>query len=138
MAKHRRVGLAKLAAASSFDLGDVTSEKIGFQLSPRLNAAGRTKMMSCLGAKSGFNDIETRDGTTLSANVRLPIGSNTSELTRMFILLPPSSGSFVVVPAAVTPGILFAATDVGLWQTPIPLVPSLLLQPGAFLPYVMR
>ncbi len=41
MAKHRRVGLAKLAAASSFDLGDVTSEKIGFQLSPRLNAAGR-------------------------------------------------------------------------------------------------
>jgi single-stranded-DNA-specific exonuclease len=41
MAKHRRVGLAKLAAASSFDLGAVTSEKIGFQLSPRLNAAGR-------------------------------------------------------------------------------------------------
>ena len=41
MAKHRRVGLAKLAAASSFDLGDVTSEKIGFQLGPRLNAAGR-------------------------------------------------------------------------------------------------
>ena len=41
MAKHKRVGLAKLAAAAAFDLENVTSEKIGFQLGPRLNAAGR-------------------------------------------------------------------------------------------------
>jgi len=41
MVKHQRTGLAQLAAAAGFELSDVTSERIGFQLGPRLNAAGR-------------------------------------------------------------------------------------------------
>lgn len=41
MAKHRRLGIEKLAWASKIDLETVSSEQIGFQLGPRLNAAGR-------------------------------------------------------------------------------------------------
>jgi single-stranded-DNA-specific exonuclease len=41
MARHQRTGLAKLAEAARFDLSQVSSQRIGFQLGPRLNAAGR-------------------------------------------------------------------------------------------------
>lgn len=41
MRKYKRIGLAKLASAANLDLEDVSSEKIGFQLGPRINAAGR-------------------------------------------------------------------------------------------------
>lgn len=41
MATHQRMGLAKLAESARFDLADVSSQRIGFQLGPRLNAAGR-------------------------------------------------------------------------------------------------
>lgn len=39
--KHARLGLARLAAAAGVSLDEITSDKIGFQLGPRLNAAGR-------------------------------------------------------------------------------------------------
>ncbi len=39
--KYRRLGIAKLARAASFSLEDISAQKIGFQLGPRLNAAGR-------------------------------------------------------------------------------------------------
>jgi single-stranded-DNA-specific exonuclease len=41
MAKYQRIGLAKLAKLAGFQLLEVSSEKIGFQLGPRINAAGR-------------------------------------------------------------------------------------------------
>jgi single-stranded-DNA-specific exonuclease len=41
MAKYERVGLARLASAARISLQEITSERIGFQLGPRLNAAGR-------------------------------------------------------------------------------------------------
>ncbi len=41
MAKYERTGLAKLAAEANLSLREVSSEKICFQLGPRLNAAGR-------------------------------------------------------------------------------------------------
>lgn len=41
MIKHKRVGLAKLARAAHFDISEVSSQRIAFQLGPRLNAAGR-------------------------------------------------------------------------------------------------
>lgn len=41
IAKHRRVGIAKLAEAAGVNLDEISSEKIGFQLGPRINAAGR-------------------------------------------------------------------------------------------------
>ncbi len=41
MAKHRRLGLDKLARAARVNLETLSSEQIGFQLGPRLNAAGR-------------------------------------------------------------------------------------------------
>ncbi len=41
MIRHNRVGIAKLAHAAHFDLSTVNAQKIGFQLGPRLNAAGR-------------------------------------------------------------------------------------------------
>lgn len=41
MKKHRRLGLARLAQVSRFDINEVNAQKIGFQLGPRLNAAGR-------------------------------------------------------------------------------------------------
>lgn len=41
MTRHRRLGLDRLARAAGVGLADVTSEHIGFQLAPRLNAAGR-------------------------------------------------------------------------------------------------
>lgn len=41
MKRHARTGLAQLADVAGFSLAEVTSEKIGFQLGPRLNAAGR-------------------------------------------------------------------------------------------------
>lgn len=41
MAKHQRTGLVKLAESARFDLAEVSSQRIGFQLGPRLNAAGR-------------------------------------------------------------------------------------------------
>ena len=41
MSRHRRVGLAKLADVSGITLDGISSEKIGFQLGPRINAAGR-------------------------------------------------------------------------------------------------
>jgi len=41
MAKHNRTGLAKLAESAGLQLSGVTSERIGFQLGPRINAAGR-------------------------------------------------------------------------------------------------
>jgi len=41
MAKHRRNGIACLATASGFPIEDVTAQRIGFQLGPRINAAGR-------------------------------------------------------------------------------------------------
>lgn len=41
MAKHKRTGLERLAAAAGLKMDELNTEKIGFQLSPRLNAAGR-------------------------------------------------------------------------------------------------
>ena len=41
MIKHQRLGIAKLAQASRFHISQVTAQKIGYQLGPRLNAAGR-------------------------------------------------------------------------------------------------
>lgn len=41
MTKYQRNGLAKLARQSGFELPSVSAEKIGFQLGPRINAAGR-------------------------------------------------------------------------------------------------
>lgn len=41
MKRHARTGLAQLAGVAGFSLDAVTSERIGFQLGPRLNAAGR-------------------------------------------------------------------------------------------------
>ena len=41
MIKYQRNGLAKLARQAGFDLPEVSSGKIGFQLGPRINAAGR-------------------------------------------------------------------------------------------------
>ncbi len=41
MAKYGRTGIAKLAAAAGVNINSVSSEQIGFQLGPRLNAAGR-------------------------------------------------------------------------------------------------
>ncbi|HEX73217.1 MAG TPA: single-stranded-DNA-specific exonuclease RecJ [Candidatus Hydrogenedentes bacterium] len=41
MARYERLGLSKLAAEAGLSLRDISSEKIGFQLGPRLNAAGR-------------------------------------------------------------------------------------------------
>lgn len=41
MARHQRVGLRCLAAASNFPIETVTAQRIGFQLGPRINAAGR-------------------------------------------------------------------------------------------------
>jgi single-stranded-DNA-specific exonuclease len=41
MARHQRVGLRCLAAASNFPIESVTAQRIGFQLGPRINAAGR-------------------------------------------------------------------------------------------------
>ena len=41
MAKHQRMGLSKLAAVSRLELNNISSQNIGFQLGPRLNAAGR-------------------------------------------------------------------------------------------------
>lgn len=41
MARHRRVGIAKLAEAAGVKLEEISAEKIGFQLGPRINAAGR-------------------------------------------------------------------------------------------------
>lgn len=41
MAKYGRTGIAKLAAAAGVDINSVSSEQIGFQLGPRINAAGR-------------------------------------------------------------------------------------------------
>ena len=41
MAKYERLGLAKLAATANLDLREVSANNIGFQLGPRINAAGR-------------------------------------------------------------------------------------------------
>lgn len=41
MIQHQRLGIAKLAQAARFHISQVDSQKIGFQLGPRLNAAGR-------------------------------------------------------------------------------------------------
>ena len=41
MARHGRLGLAKLAEVAGVRLSEVTAENIGFQLGPRINAAGR-------------------------------------------------------------------------------------------------
>ncbi len=41
MMRHKRLGIAKLARIAGFDLRMVNAQKIGFQLGPRLNAAGR-------------------------------------------------------------------------------------------------
>lgn len=41
IAKHRRLGIAKLAEAAGVKLEEISAEKIGFQLGPRINAAGR-------------------------------------------------------------------------------------------------
>ena len=41
MKKHKRVGLAQLANAARIDLNELRAHHIGFQLGPRLNAAGR-------------------------------------------------------------------------------------------------
>jgi len=41
MQKHQRLGLRCLAAASNFPIEEVTAQRIGFQLGPRINAAGR-------------------------------------------------------------------------------------------------
>ena len=41
MARHQRVGLRQLAAVAGLTLETISAEKIGFQLGPRLNAAGR-------------------------------------------------------------------------------------------------
>lgn len=41
MIKYKRVGIAQLARIADFDIGNVTAQKIAFQLAPRLNAAGR-------------------------------------------------------------------------------------------------
>ncbi len=41
MVRHQRNGLAQLAKAAGFELPEVSAERIGFQLGPRLNAAGR-------------------------------------------------------------------------------------------------
>ena len=41
MSKHRRIGLAKLAEAAGVNIAEISSENIGFQLGPRINAAGR-------------------------------------------------------------------------------------------------
>lgn len=41
MAKHRRTGIDRLAAAAGISLEAVSAENIGFQLGPRINAAGR-------------------------------------------------------------------------------------------------
>lgn len=41
MAKHQRTGLKCLAASANFSLEEITSQRIGFQLGPRINAAGR-------------------------------------------------------------------------------------------------
>jgi single-stranded-DNA-specific exonuclease len=39
--KYRRLGIEKLAQEASFDIAKINAHKIGFQLGPRLNAAGR-------------------------------------------------------------------------------------------------
>jgi single-stranded-DNA-specific exonuclease len=41
MLREPRVGLVALATSAGFEIGEVTAEKIAFQLAPRLNAAGR-------------------------------------------------------------------------------------------------
>lgn len=41
MAKHRRIGIAKLAEAAGVNIESISSENIGFHLGPRINAAGR-------------------------------------------------------------------------------------------------
>jgi single-stranded-DNA-specific exonuclease len=41
MVKYGRIGISKLARTAHFDLAEITSQKIAFQLGPRLNAAGR-------------------------------------------------------------------------------------------------
>ena len=41
MARHQRNGLAKLARVAGIDLAAISSVDIGFQLGPRINAAGR-------------------------------------------------------------------------------------------------
>jgi single-stranded-DNA-specific exonuclease len=41
MARHRRIGLAQLAAAAGLDVRTLRASHIAFQLGPRLNAAGR-------------------------------------------------------------------------------------------------
>ena len=41
MMEEPRVGLVALATSAGFNIGEVTAEKIAFQLAPRLNAAGR-------------------------------------------------------------------------------------------------
>jgi single-stranded-DNA-specific exonuclease len=41
MIQHQRLGIAKLAQAARFHISQVNAQKIGFQLGPRLNAAGR-------------------------------------------------------------------------------------------------
>ncbi|MFA7691670.1 MAG: single-stranded-DNA-specific exonuclease RecJ [Candidatus Hydrogenedentes bacterium] len=41
MIKHQRIGLKSLAKAGHFNIAEVSSQKISFQLGPRLNAAGR-------------------------------------------------------------------------------------------------
>jgi len=41
IAKHHRMGIAKLAQAAGVNLDEISAEKIGFQLGPRINAAGR-------------------------------------------------------------------------------------------------
>lgn len=41
MARHKRNGLARLAQVAGLDLGTISSVDIGFQIGPRINAAGR-------------------------------------------------------------------------------------------------
>lgn len=41
MVQHQRLGIAKLAQAARFHISQVNAQKIGYQLGPRLNAAGR-------------------------------------------------------------------------------------------------
>ena len=41
MAKYKRIGIAKLAEAAGISITNISSQNIGFQLGPRLNAAGR-------------------------------------------------------------------------------------------------
>jgi len=41
MIQHPRIGLVKLAAIAGVDIHQINSERIAFQLAPRLNAAGR-------------------------------------------------------------------------------------------------